>query len=276
MPGPFLTLSSVLASFLGSITISSSCRSALATIATGPASGCLNPGGLIALAATVGSNSSTPIVSPVSTWVQGLCGQPACDNSTLSPLVSAITSGCQSELRDIGLSSGDIGTLDSSVARFYPAGREAICLRDTNRGNALCVASLLGDVQNSTGQPLTVASLPSAVVTVVGNSTLGRQVICSQCAQGAYNIIRSPVPNSTVDSVDRYFNATCGSDFIRAGEPANIVVATGTLATPKPSSSSPGAAIALRAPISITGISAGSLGAGLGIFILGFAWTLVA
>jgi len=234
------TAAFVVASFAAAATaqipggLSTQCQGVLTSVATGPASQCLNVGGILPI---VAASNTTSLVGPIDSWLGGLCGAPACDNSTVTSLATNVTTGCKTDIAKAGLSQSVLDALPGYVTQYYPVAREAVCLRDSTANNTLCVTSTLRTIESALNAPLTINNVISNVASLLGNSTLEKAVVCSPCAQGAYALIRSQLPSATATDTDSFFKSTCGDSFVSAGEPTNIIVATGALATPTPSKS---------------------------------------
>lgn len=104
--------------------VSAQCQSTLIAVAASPQSDCLNPSGLLQvfLKGTTGS-----VVTPVDTWLKGLCARGPCSNENIALIVTNVTSGCAT---DLGLGNSTPGSLTPLVQQIYPTVRKAVCLAE--------------------------------------------------------------------------------------------------------------------------------------------------
>lgn len=112
--------------------LSSSCQSTLTSIVISPASSCLNAQGLVAIATT---SANASLIGPLNSWLSGMCGQPACSNTTLTDIVSNVTSGCASDLSNLGATGFTPQSISDVLVAAYPALREAACLTECVYGS---------------------------------------------------------------------------------------------------------------------------------------------
>lgn len=106
--------------------VSTQCQSTLLAVAASPQSDCLNPSGLLQvfLQGTSGS-----VVTPVDTWLKGLCSRGPCSNDDIAAIVTNVTSGCATDLQPI-LGNAQPGSLTPLVQEIYPTVRKAVCLAE--------------------------------------------------------------------------------------------------------------------------------------------------
>lgn len=114
--------------FLTTHRLSTQCQAALATIVGNSDASCLNAQALIGLVVSTSSTTNTSIIPTVNTWLTGMCSRPACTNATLATVVSSVTSGCSTELGQLGLSDVDSSSLTALVQSAYPTVRQVACL----------------------------------------------------------------------------------------------------------------------------------------------------
>lgn len=107
--------------------ISSGCQTALAGILSNSDAACLNPSGLLGV---ISAGSDTSLVSPLDKWAQGMCGQAACTNSSLSSVVNALLPACSTELSSVTGSEVSAADATTLVQTYYPPLRDAICLQE--------------------------------------------------------------------------------------------------------------------------------------------------
>jgi len=228
------------AGLAASQSISSNCSTTLENILASPDATCLNPSGLVT--AVAGANSSSSVISPINTWLTGLCAQPACSNSTLAAVVANVTSGCSTELSAAGLDGIDAGTLTSYVQEFYPAVRQAVCLKDSS-DSTLCATELLTDLQTSLGTTLSLSNIVKVVPEIIaGTVTVPNNVTCSDCVKGVYNIVQQQVPSLVEGSVASGVASSCGATFTNGANPTEITEIA-TTATAAASGSTSGATL---------------------------------
>lgn len=206
--------------------ISTSCTSTLTGIGASNASTCLNFRGILPL---VTLSSSDSIIPTVDSWLRGMCATEPCSNATITSVADSITKGCGTEIEGLGVNSTTLASLPGYITTYYTVGREVLCTRDVQANNTFCVTTTLNNIQAALGSPLSTSTI-SNVPTLLKNTTLDKNISCSTCAEGAYGIIKSSLPNTTRSQVENYFNSTCGASSTNATNP-DIIVATGTLAT---------------------------------------------
>lgn len=221
-----LAAAAVLASsaYAQSLNISSGCESTLAGIAASPDATCINAAGLVASFATV--NGDTSLITPLSSWLDGLCSQDACSNSTLSSIVTNITTGCSSDLSGLGFSTDDTQVVISAVQQYYPTVRSLVCLQNSTSHN-LCITDALTTVQSSLGTTLSENGLESLVTGFVSGSTnlssaLPPSLICSDCTKAAVQLINTDQPGLIPSDATDYFNQQCGSNFTSGSMPSTV------------------------------------------------------
>ncbi|KAF7983310.1 hypothetical protein HWV62_22990 [Athelia sp. TMB] len=220
--------------------LSSNCTTTLENILASPDAACLNPSGLVA--AVAGANANTSVITPLNSWLTGLCAQPACSNSTLSAVVANVTSGCSAELATAGLNNIDAGTLTTYVQEFYPAVRQAVCLKDT-QNNTLCATELLTDLQTSLGTTLSLTAIVNLVPQLIaGTASIPSNIECSDCVKGVYNIVQQQVPTLVQGSVASGVASACGASFTNGANPTEIAELAST-STASASGKTSGAAL---------------------------------
>jgi len=233
----------VAAQNLGNLGLSQSCQTALENAIDTPAfSTCMN---ILGALPVVTSTTNDSLVSPVASWLNGLCAASPCDNATLTAAATNISSGCQSDLssHETGVSAA---TILNTAIQFYPTVRQVVCLKDTGSTGSgeLCITELLTDVQTAVGQPLSINTL-SQIPAIISSGNFGgisipKNITCSNCTQAAWSIVDQQIPQAAnVSVITSTLNSQCGASFVSSASslPANIVEGTGTAA---PSASSTG------------------------------------
>jgi len=242
--------------------LSNSCQTALLGISQNQeASSCLNLPGLVAIV-TLQPNSSA--VPPINTWLEQLCAAQPCSNATLISVATNITSGCQSDLSNQGVSQSAIQTIIQDLPQLYPVIRDVGCLKTTSN-NTLCLSSTLLDFQQFTGQPLTINDATGTFSQVLGqgNGTqLPSSLICTGCIQAAYDVLQANAGMfSSNPALQSSITSQCGSNFLTSPQPTDVVEGTGSAAPtgtlPGISGTKANAAGILAAPL--LGISASSM-----------------
>lgn len=248
--------------------LSSTCTSSFTSAATGPAGQCLNVAGLVPLA-TLSANSS--IIAPIDSWLSTMCGSDPCTNDTIASVVSSVTSGCSSDISAAGIDSAALSSLPAYIEQYYATGRQVVCLRDTKANNALCVTTILQQIESALGAPLSTSSITTRLPALLAtNDTLTKAISCSQCAQAAFAVISPSFPSDVASSTKQYFTSTCGDSFVSSGEPANIIVATGSLAGATPTASQKsGSRLSISAQTVMLPMTFGLSG------VMAFMWTLM-
>jgi len=228
---------------LSSLGLSQQCQNALSgTLLGNPAiQSCLNSASALNIFDTT---ANTSVVQPVNTWLEGICGNPACDNSTVQAAAQNITTGCQSDLSSLGLSQQTVQNIASIVVQVYGTARKVACLEDSKApGDPLCVTEFLTDLQNIIG-PLSINNIVSTVTAIVEGKetvTIPQNVTCNDCTTAAWATIRQDFPALAQDTdVTGPLSNQCGASFINATPPKDIIQSSGT------ASSSSGAALGMR------------------------------
>ncbi|CCM06262.1 uncharacterized protein FIBRA_08512 [Fibroporia radiculosa] len=214
----FAAFVAIAAQTVSAISISSQCQSALVSVVTSSESSCLNAEALAGLV-VAGSNSS--LISPLNSWLTGLCSQPECTNSTLASLVNSVSSGCSSDLQSLGITA-NASRLTQLVQEAYPTVRQVVCLADTSDGNTLCVTETLTNVQKYVG-PITASNVQSIVSKALAGSLpdVPSNVTCTNCTRAALDIVNTNFPgllsggNSTI-------SGQCGANFTSGAPPSSI------------------------------------------------------
>lgn len=201
------------------LSISTQCETALAGLLTNSGAQCLNPKGLVPL---VSLDANSSIIDPLNSWDQGMCQASPCTNDTLATVVSDLTSGCSSELSQLGAGSISNSQLTSLVQELYPSVREALCAQDTSN-NTLCPTEFLTNLQVVTGT-LTLTALESFVNQVVSSSVpnIPKSVECTDCTKTWYNIVKSAFPAVVSSDAETNISDTCGSDFVNGQSPSDV------------------------------------------------------
>jgi len=263
----FAVLGGVNAQF-GSATVSAECKASLTTLALGPASVCLGTPGLITIMTTPANES---LIQPIDSWLMSTCAQPACTNETITQTVTNITTGCATDLAQAGVTTGTATDISAYIEEWYPTAREIACLKDSS--NALCVTTILTNLQTQLGVPLSQEGINSAIPKIMADpSTFApANISCTPCTQAAYSVLRSKLDDSNRGSWDTFWGAQCGQTFLSGSIPASV--------TP---SANKGEPIGVGSASSTTTNSAGSSfaslaasGMGLAVGLVGAVWVSV-
>lgn len=213
MAGGFLSASAQ------SFNISNECQSTLTTLATSSDGACLNLAGLLPLA-LAGSNTS--LVDPINTWLGGLCSVDACNNDTLSTIVTNITQGCATDLQPLGFDPSAGPSVVSDVQQWYPTVRQVACLKDGS-ANQLCVTQTLTNLQSSTGT-LSISGIIALVPNLLGGgfANIPKNETCTNCLKESYNLISQMQPNPFNSDAQSAISNQCGADFINGSQPEGL------------------------------------------------------
>lgn len=214
---------------LSSLGVSQQCQDALsASIANPEINSCLNVFTALNIFATT---ANTSVVPAIDNWLSGVCAASPCSNSTLMAAAQNITTGCQNDLNNIGISSDDAQNIVNTVLPFYPTIRKVACLKDTkSSNNTLCVTEVLDDLQDAIGS-LSINNIISTAQGVInGTETISipKNVTCNDCTEAAWAVIRQDIPAAATNTdVTNAIASQCGNDFVTAPQPSEIVEATG-------------------------------------------------
>jgi len=217
--------------------VSTQCQNTLLAVAASPQSNCLNPSGLLQvfLQGTTGS-----VVTPVDTWLKGLCALAPCSNDDIASIVTNVTTGCATDLQPV-LGNASPGSLTPLVQQIYPTVRKGVCLADASNNKQLCVTQTLTTIQSNTGT-LTIDKLLQVVPAIATGQTssLNGTNLCTPCVKQIYNVAKGDFPaifgQGTTIASD--VQADCGASFVDGASDPNIVeTASNSTATSGNSSS---------------------------------------
>lgn len=199
--------------------ISSQCQATLADIVLSSDGQCLNAQALIGILMS-GTNSS--LVSPINSWLTGLCAQPSCTNDTLSTVTTNLTAGCQAELGDFGFGNATAPQLVSLVQTMYPTIREVVCLEDTT-SNTLCITESLNSVQAANG-PFTAATFTQLLQQLSGASmpNLPSSATCTDCSKQIFITLEQEFPGVMGSDAESSLNQMCGANFTDGQSPSDV------------------------------------------------------
>jgi len=217
-------IASVISGALAQISgISTQCQNTILAVAASPQSDCLNPSALLQVFLQ-GTTSS--VVTPVDTWLKGLCARGPCSNDDIAAIVTNVTSGCATDLQPV-LGNTQPGSLTPLVQEIYPTLREAVCLADASNNNQLCVTQTLSNIQTATGGTLTLTQLILIVSDVVAGQTssLNGANLCTPCVKQMYNVAKNAFPAifGQGTSIASDLQTGCGSSFVDGTSDPNIV-----------------------------------------------------
>jgi len=165
------------------------------------------------------TSPNNSVITPIDNWLKSLCAAGPCSNSTLAKIVTTVASGCSNEIASLGIQSVNVAQVTQDVQQYYPAVREAVCLKD-NSDNTNCVTQSLTNIQTTTGVTLNVNELGVLASGGYSSLNLPSNVICTNCAKAAYNILEpidpTLIPQATVQG-------ECGASFVDGNNPSGIV-----------------------------------------------------
>jgi len=205
--------------------VSTQCQNTIIAVAASSRAECLNPTGLLQvfLQGTSGS-----IVSPVDSWLKGLCALAPCSNDDLASIVTNVTTGCATEFQSI---AGDAqpGALTPLVQQIYPTVRKAVCLADASKNNQLCVTQTLSLIETATGT-LSIDKITKIVPAIAAGDTSSINGInlCTPCVKQIYNVAKTDFP-AIFDQSDiaSDVKAKCGDSFVDGASDSNILQTAG-------------------------------------------------
>lgn len=220
-----------LANPLSSTGLSSACQSTLLTISNNPeANSCLNVPGLAAIITLQPNSSAIPALN---TWLEGVCAADPCSNSTINAIVSNVTSGCQPDIANTGVSQGVLQSILQQVPQFYPTVRSIACLK-TASNDTLCATSTLLDVQQFEGVPITIDSAMNVISQLVNagrDSQLPASLTCTGCTQAAFETFQADQAMLAANpNVQSAISSQCGSGFLSGSNPSDVIAGTGAAA----------------------------------------------
>jgi len=201
--------------------VSTQCQSTIITVAANPKASCLNPSALLQVFLQGGSNS---VVTPVDTWLKGLCALGPCSNDDIASIVTNVTTGCASDLQPI-LGDAQPGSLTPLVQEIYPTVRKGVCLVDTSKNNQLCVTQTLSSIETVTGT-LTINKLINLVSAIVNGQadSLNGVNLCTACVKQIYNVAKNDFPTIFGQGdIASDVQTSCGASFVDGASDPNIV-----------------------------------------------------
>jgi len=215
--------------------VSSQCQNTIIAVAANPKTECLNPSGLlqIFLQGTSGS-----IVSPVDTWLKGLCALAPCSNDDIASIVTNVTTGCATDLQSF-TGGAEPGALTPLVQQIYPTVRKAVCLADASKNNQLCITQTLSLVESAAGT-LSIDKITKIVSAIDAGDTssLNGVNFCTSCVKQIYNVAKTDFPAIFGQGdIASDVKATCGDSFVDGASDSNILQTAGNKTTTGNSSS---------------------------------------
>jgi hypothetical protein len=220
--------------------LSTQCQNTILAVGASPQALCLNPSGLlqVILEGTTGGS----VVTPIDTWLRGLCALGPCSNDNIAAIVTNITSGCATDLQPF-LGNVQPGSLSPLIEEIYPTIRKAVCLADASDNNQLCVTQTLSNLQTASGGTLTLDGFLEVLSTVLSGtiSSVNGDKLCTPCVKQIYNVAKGDFPaifgQGTPIATD--FQTNCGTSFVDGASDPNIIE-TANNTTPNSSGSSNG------------------------------------
>jgi len=237
--------------------LSPGCQAAAGGLLTSDFGSCSNIMGLVSVVGAPGS-----IVTPLTTWISGICLAPPCSADTLKQATQTVTSGCGP---DVQKGSGIAGALTAVVSN-YPGARDLLCTQYSSN-STFCVPSLIENIQTATGKNFTVAELtsmlsggmssagpaaaslpPSAYCNDCGHAVVTQSMnfLAGSAAGGSMNSsAMSGSMNSSTAGPMSAIASTCGASFADMKVPSSVRIAGKDSAKPN------SAGVALRIPAAL-------------------------
>ncbi|KAF8597408.1 hypothetical protein BDV93DRAFT_596720 [Ceratobasidium sp. AG-I] len=210
--------------------LSAPCAAAITGVSVDPTFTCL---GVSDLWSVVFAFANQSFIASVDSWVTSTCAQPACPNVTVDSLFTQITTGCATDLSNIGVTPIVIKDIRASDKDLYRLGRELLCLKDST-SNTSCISTALRAIESHSQVLLSISSLWSAVSTLaVSGGQVLKNLTCTSCAQGAYPLIRPFLGFFELIAADISLGLLCGANFFNGTRPAGVVQSANT-ASPVP------------------------------------------
>jgi len=179
------------------------------------------------------ADSNASIIPSVDTWLEGICGTASCSNDTLAQAAQNITTGCQTDLSDHGISTEEAQKISSTILKVYSTAHDLVCLSDNSASGTLCVTELLTDLQNIVGT-LSINNIVSTAQGIYNGTYTGisasdlKNITCNDCTQAAWAIIKGEFPEVASNSdVTGAISEQCGADFLTGTQPTNILESSG-------------------------------------------------
>ncbi|KAG5734906.1 hypothetical protein E4T56_gene13910 [Termitomyces sp. T112] len=222
--------------FVSANSYSIGCMNSLMAIGQDPAAHtCLKPAQLLTVMIGAG-NGPESVIGYLDTWLESMCGAPACSDDTLIAVLSNLTTSCSDEF---GLSSSRIQQTIATVKAGYKTVREVACLKDSNSGGINCVTGTLRNVEVLTGtMNLNVTDIRSIANLV--KEGFPSSVVCTDCMKGAFTLMNQTMPGSFSTSDIKRATELCGASFVDGGIPPGLVsAASGAIAKNVTSTTNP-------------------------------------
>jgi len=203
-----------------SISLSSACTTALTGLLTSPDAACLNPTSLLSYA--VSSQKSIP--DTIDQWLTGLCASGSCSNDSLAQVVTNVTTGCNAELAQVGISTDANDSIINIVQQAYPTARKVVCLKDDST-NKLCVPETISNLESIIGKlgvnDLSFVNLAADVNQLIASGL--PNITCTNCIKEAYTIARQDFPDIFSNGdISSPIVSLCGASFIDGSHPDDI------------------------------------------------------
>jgi len=216
-----LLVASVVGGALAQISVSSKCQNTIIAVAANPKAECLNPSALLQVFL---SGTSGSVVTPVDTWLKGLCARGSCSDDDIASIVTNVTTGCATDLQSV-LGNTQPSAITPLVQQVYPTLRKGVCLADTSKNNQLCLTQTFSNVETVTGT-LTISKLMDVLPSVIsGDSSAFNGVdLCTPCVKQIYNVAKTDFPGIFGQGdIANNVKASCGASFVDGASDPSIV-----------------------------------------------------
>lgn len=206
--------------------LSTECQAAAGGLLSSDFSSCANIIGLVSVLGATGS-----VLSPLESWISGICSSSPCSSSTLSTASSSINSGCSGDVSKNVPSAIALNT----VINNYQAVRNMICTQYSGN-STFCVPYVLGNIQTATGKMITLGEVQGLVTSGLGSLSLSNVpsgTYCNDCGHAiftqsaAISVSTSSANNLTVASTgaSSSLTTTCGAGFGDGKIPSAVRIA---------------------------------------------------
>ncbi|CAH7672199.1 hypothetical protein PPACK8108_LOCUS7008, partial [Phakopsora pachyrhizi] len=205
--------------------LSSGCQVAAGNLLSTQFATCSNLIGLVSLVSAQGG-----LLVPLTNWITGTCSANPCSNDTISSTLSALNSGCGSDVQK-GVPAAI--ALNTVISNYNPI-RDLLCTQYASN-SSYCVPSIVGNVQNATGRNFTVTEILGIVsgrLSDLSLSSIPSGTYCNDCGHALFTKSNSITVNTGTSNVSTASNGSseavakvCGASFNDGRVPDSVRVA---------------------------------------------------
>ncbi|THV02374.1 hypothetical protein K435DRAFT_963108 [Dendrothele bispora CBS 962.96] len=204
---------------VNALSLTSSCQDSLRGLLTNEDAACLN---VLSIASSALQDGGS-VINAVDSWLNGMCSTGACSDINIANLITNVTTGCNDDLANLGLSATEISSNVINIAqKVYPVVRQGMCLKDDST-NQMCITEMLTNLDSIIGglslDDLSFVNLMNDVRQLLASGV--QKMACTSCVKAGFSIAQQAFP-SIVSAAQPEAEALCGADFVDGSSPEGI------------------------------------------------------